>query len=206
MKKISFGFLAIIILAMSSQVFADVVTTRRINKPQSQTQQAPKRTQTSSTKPMSATTTRLVNNVKICKPYSESNTFDVDGMNFNFSIKILGWVNNKCRMDFVSDTAGIASSFQSLYGVDASQAEIFSFAPKFRCEFTKQQLADVGDSILQEEARKNGEKMLKNPNEIDIVPMSANDMKLMSMLTDGKTCQMLNTGDVNKILDSLFGY
>ncbi len=213
MKK--FGFIslamALVVLAMFSQVFADVVTTRKIAKPQpqSQTQQVPRKTQTSSSTNLSASTTRMVNKVKTCTPYSESNTFDVGGRNVKFNIKILGWVNGKCRMDFTSDTAGISSSFQSLYGVEASNAEIYSFAPKFSCGFTKQQLAEVGDSILQEEARKNGGKMLKNPNEIDILSlgqMSSNDMKLMSMLTDGQTCQMLNTGDVNKIIESLFGY
>lgn len=212
MKKFGFIFLTVIVLAMFSQVFADVVTTRRVSKPQQQTQQSqqvPKKTQASTSKNLSASTTRMVNKVKTCTPYSESNTFDVGGMNFKFNIKILGWVNGKCRMDFTSDTAGVASSFQALYGVEASNAEIYSFAPKFSCGFTKQQLAEVGDSILEEESRKNGGKMLKNPNEIDILSlgqMSSNDMRLMSMLTDGQTCQMLNTGDVNKIIESLFGY
>ena len=212
MKKFAFIFLTVIVLAMFSQVFADVVTTRRVSKPPQRTQQSqqvPKKTQASTSKNLSASTTRMVNKVKTCTPYSESNTFDVGGMNFKFNIKILGWVNGKCRMDFTSDTAGVASSFQTLYGVEASNAEIYSFAPKFSCGFTKQQLAEVGDSILEEESRKNGGKMLKNPNEIDILSlgqMSSNDMRLMSMLTDGQTCQMLNTGDVNKIIESLFGY
>ena len=162
MKKFGFIFLTVIVLAMFSQVFADVVTTRRVSKPPQQTQQSqqvPKKTQTSTSKNLSASTTRMVNKVKTCTPYSESNTFDVGGMNFKFNIKILGWVNGKCRMDFTSDTAGVASSFQTLYGVEASNAEIYSFAPKFSCGFTKQQLAEVGDSILEEESRKNGGKM-----------------------------------------------
>lgn len=210
MKKFGIALFALIVLTMFSQVLADVVTTRRINNqetvPQVQTRSNVSQNTDSN---IPVTTRRLVNNVKSCSPYSESSRFDVGGMNFDFNIKIAGWVNNKCRMDFIANSAGISSSFQSIFGMDASDADVYSFAPKFKCEFTKQQLAEVGDSILEEESRKNGGKMLKNPNNIDILSMSqmsGNDMKLMQMLTDGKTCQLMNAGDVDKILNSIFGY
>ena len=209
MKKFGIVLFLLIILTMFSQVFADVVTTRKINKPQQTSASQTQSSQTSQQPQVSVTTRKLVNNIKTCTPYSESSRSDVGGMNFDFNIKISGWINNKCRMDFVAKSAGISSSFASIFGMEASDAEVYSFAPKFRCDFTKQQLAEVGDSILEEEARKNGGKMLKNPNDIEILSMSqmsGNDMKLMGMLTDGKTCRLQNARDAEQILNSIFGY
>jgi len=189
-------------ILLCTRVFANVVTTKRQINPG---------VQRSSSSSQSAVQRKLAHNIKNCIPYSESTTFDVSGVNIIFDIKIAGWINNKCRMDFTSNATGASSSFKSLYGIDSSQAEIMAFAPKFRCEFSKQQLAEAGDSILQEEERKHGagNNMLKHPDNIDITQfanMSSNDMKLLSMLTDGTTCKMLNTEDLNGIINSLFGY
>jgi hypothetical protein len=200
MKKILLILFVFGLVLLYSNVFADVVTTRKLNSTTS-TYQTQNTQNTVTIK-----RTKLANNVKTCVPYSENAQFDVNGVNFVFNIKIAGWTNNKCRMDFTSNANGISDSFKSLYGVDASQAEVVTFAPKFRCEFTKQQLAQFGDSILQEEERKNGatNNMLKNPNQINVSQFSQKDLELASLLFDGSTCTMLNSGELNNLINSLF--
>ncbi len=213
MKKM-YIILLLVGLFIGSQVMADVVTTtRKINKPQSQTQQKQQNVQTQTRKttpPVTKRTTgnKLVDNIMSCKPYSETMVSDIDGVNFDFKVTIAGWVNNKCRLDFISDVSGIASSFEQMYGVEASQAQISAFAPKVRCEFTKQQLAYVGDSILQEEARKKGDngRMLKNPDEISFDNFSASDARLMKILLNDRACTILNANDLGNMLQNLMGF
>ena len=152
MKKI-YAILILIGLFVGSQVLADVVTTtRKINRPTTQQYHKPTTQQyhKPTTTPSRTTGSRLSDSVKNCRPYSETMVTDMGGVNFGFKVTIGGWINNKCRLDFISDAQGIASSFEQIYGVSASQAQISTFAPKVRCNFTKQQLAYVGDSILQE--------------------------------------------------------
>ena len=156
-------------------------------------------------------TNKLVENIKTCKPYTENLNTNVGGMDFNFSVKINGWIDNKCRMDFAAKSTGINSLFKSIYGVDSSEAMITTFEPKVRCDFTKSQLESVGDSILQEEERNNGAKnnMLKNPADIDIssfIAPSENDSKLLNLVLNDRACKILNVDDSNGVFDSFFGY
>ncbi len=204
MKKI-YAVLILAGLFIGSQVLADVVTTtRKINKTTPTTQQYNK----PSTTTQRTTGSRLADSVKSCRPYSETMVSDMGGVNFSFKVTIGGWINNKCRLDFISDTKGIASSFEQIYGVSASQAQISTFAPKVRCNFTKQQLAYVGDSILQEEARKNGGdgRMLKNPNQISFNGFSASDARLMDVLMNDRACTILNANDLGNMLQSIMGF
>lgn len=184
MKKI------IIVLLFSvyfvcTQVFATVITQRKIS---------PK-------------TEKIVQSIKTCRPYSENLAADYMGMNMSFKLKIHGWINNKCRLTFDAQTSGSSSSFKELYGVDAQDANIISFAPKVRCDFTKSQLEYVGDSILQEEERNSGSvnNMLKNPNNINIPSsISSSDMRLLDVVLNQGACSILNTGDLDNIMNVLF--
>ena len=147
----------------------------------------------------------------MCKPYSETLDTRVSGIDFNFKVKIEGWVNNKCRLNFVAQSTGISDMFKSLYGFDSSQATIMTFEPKIRCDFTKQQLQYVGDSILQEEERNSGSggKMLKNPSEIQLPTfgsMSESDSKLMNVILNDKACTILNAQDSGDMFESLFSF
>ena len=158
-----------------------------------------------------STGTKLSNSVKSCKPYSEQLNSNVGGMDFAFNITIAGWVNNKCRVDFIAQSTGINSLFESLYGVSPSQAQISTFEPKIKCEFTKQQLERVGDSILQEEERNRGARnnMLKNPADIDIsgfANMSGSDAELMNVILNDRACTILNAGNSQGIIESLFNF
>lgn len=205
MKKV-YGILILAGLFIGSQVLADVVTTtRKINKTTTPTTQQYNRPSTTTQR---TTGSKLADSVKNCRPYSETMVSDMGGVNFAFKVSIGGWVNNKCRLDFISDAKGIASSFEQIYGVSASQAQISTFAPKVRCNFTKQQLAYVGDSILQEEARKNGGdgRMLKNPNQISFSGFSASDARLMDVLMNDKACTILNANDLGNMLQSIMGF
>lgn len=188
MKKV---FLSLfIILFFGCSTFATVVTQRKVNPENSMSR------------------VNFAKNIKMCKPYSESMQYDFMGMNFSYNLQIVGWVNNKCRMDFDAKALGTSSSFASIYGVEASDATVFSFAPKIRCEFTKQQLEYVGDSILQEEERNNGatNNMLKDPNKIDISSfqnMSESDAKLMDVVMGQGACTILNMDDFNNVMKNL---
>ena len=111
-------------------------------------------------------------------------------------------------MDFNAQTGGASSSFNKTYGINPSDATILSFAPKIRCEFTKQQLDYVGDSILQENARNAGatNNMLKNPNNISINSISAGDQKLFDVVLNQNACTILNSGDLNNLMNQLMQF
>lgn len=223
MKKIYLISLLLVLFACG-QVLAEVVTKRPITKRPVQTQyrtnsgeQSTTQTKTSTpiqnqtqTKRVSTGGSKLADSVTMCKPYSETLNSNVSGINFTFNIKIAGWVNDKCRIDFIAKSTGINEMFQSLYGFSASDAQISTFEPKVKCEFTKQQLLSVGDSILQEEERNRGAKnnMLKNPNEIDIsglANLSGSDIGLMNVILNERACTIQNTSNSNAMFESLFG-
>lgn len=194
MKKIYF-IIALLTLLFCTKVMAEVVVTKRAVPTSTQTQPVARTTAPP------VVTTRLANSVKTCTPYSESLDSSLLGLNFNFNIQIKGWENSKCRIDFTARSTGVNGLFKALYGVDASNAQISTYEPVARCAFTKQQLDSVGDSILQEQARKRGGKMLKNPDEIDISSlssMSSNDQALMDMIFRQGACSISN-GSSNPI-------
>ena len=98
--------------------------------------------------------------------------------------------------------------FNNLYGVDPSMAQIMTFEPKVKCEFTKQQLEYVGDSILQEQERNYGKtnNMLKNPSDIEIPNinnLTESDAKLLDIIMNEKACTILNAPDTTKMIESL---
>ncbi len=186
MKKLY--LITLIIILTSCSVFATVVTERKINPNNSKQ--------------------NLAQNMKTCKPYTESMDSDFLGMNISYNLKIEGWINNKCRLNFDANIKGASSSFQNLYGINANDATIISFAPKIRCEFTKQQLEYVGDSILQEEERNNGayNNMLKDPNSINVnsfTSMSDSDQKLMDVIINQGACTILNTNELDNAMKYL---
>lgn len=203
----------LLLALVCGRVFADVVTTqRRVIKPSPINQeelekniiQNIEKSQDLEINKSAPKTTRLVESIKTCKPYREQMSSDYMGMNFIYEVKIDGWVNNKCQLNFTANTNGVSSSFQDLYGININEAQIKAFAPKVKCQFTKEQLAFVGDSILQEEERNNGAKnnMLKDPNEISIEDLSQTDMKLLDVVINQQACQIINTDDLNNIMQN----
>lgn len=209
--KIKHIIIIIAIIFFGCSSLADVVTTQRKIRPQQQTQTTQKKYNTN--RPTSNTqihkkaqSNPLANNIKMCKPYSETLSSSYLGMDMNYKVSIEGWVNNKCRLNFVATVGGANSSFASLYGIEASDATIASFAPKIQCNFTKQQLEYVGDSILQENERNNGatNNMLKNPNDISFTSYSSSDQKLLDVVLNQRACTLLNTGDLNNIMQMLY--
>lgn len=145
--------------------------------------------------------------LSVCAPYKETSTSEYMGMNIRYTIEILGWQNGKCILNFESDFAGSGSSFEDTYGIPAESAQIFGFAPKVRCEFTKQQLLYVGDSILEE--NNPNRKMLKDPNQISFPNMndlSVNDVKLLQVIFNDRACNVVNSDDLTKIFEGLFNF
>lgn len=193
MKKI-YIISTLLVTLLCTGAFAEVVTTRRAApQTQQQTSEQP------SAKPVPST--KLASNIKTCTPYAESLSSRTLGMNFDFNIEIKGWSNEKCVINFTAKSTGINKLFKSLYGVEASEAQVRTYEPVAKCAFTKQQLESVGDSILEEQARKNGEKMLKDPDEIDLSTFtnrSSKDEALMDMVFRQGACSISN-GSSNPI-------
>lgn len=209
MKKIYFLITLLVLSLVGTQVFAVVTTTRKITQTsKTASPAAQSRQNTNVVQTVRPTGNKLADNVMMCKPYSESLNSNIGGVDFNFNVRIEGWVNNKCRLNFVAKSTGINDMFKSLYGVDASQATIMTFEPKIRCDFTKQQLLAVGDSILQEEERNKGAKnnMLKNPSEINISSFGASDAALMNVILNDRACNILNADDSNQMFQDLFSF
>ena len=198
-------------IAVGVSVFGEVVTTRRVNPVNNSSDAQKYKPDSSSDKVVTVRPhSKLSDSVKMCKPYSETLDTSVSGVDFNFKVRIEGWVNNKCRLNFIAQSTGISDMFKDLYGFDSSQATVMTFEPKVRCDFTKQQLQYVGDSILQEEERNSGNgKMLKNPSEIQIPTfgsLSESDSKLMSVILNDRACTILNAQDSGNMFESLFSF
>lgn len=200
MKKILISIILIGIFFISSKVFATVVTQRKINR--SNTESNVQKTSVQKNEKI------LEKNVKTCKPYSEVMQTDYLGMKMLYKIEIAGWVNNKCRLNFTAQTQGLDSSFNELYGVDGGSANVVSFVPKIRCEFTKQQLEYVGDSILQEKERNSGAKnnMLKDPKSINLSNYTSEDAKLFDVLLNGNACVLQNSQDLDRMMQELLQF
>ena len=205
-KIITISLLALFFVC--TQTLATVVTERKVNKEtpsQSQEVQTPYANSSSSQPAVVTRQRKMVQAIKNCQPYTEHMDSDYLGMNVSFDLKILGWIGDKCKMAFDANTKGTSSSFSKMYGIDPSEAEVFAFAPKIRCEFTKQQLEYVGDSILQENERSAGNvNMLKDPNGINISPnLSSSDVRLLEVVMNQGACTILNLPDLDNVLQLL---
>ena len=148
-------------------------------------------------------------NITSCKPYSEKMSAEYMGMLVDYELYIRGWINNKCVIDFKSNVKGVGSSFAKTYNIDAKDAQIFTFAPIVKCQFSKEQLEYVGDSILQEKEREKGasNNMLKNPNSVhlpDMKNMSQSDAKLLEVVLGHNACEMQNDGNLHQMVNDLF--
>ena len=150
----------------------------------------------------------LEDNLSVCSPYKETMTTEYMGMKMNYSIEIVGWVKNKCVLNFESKMLDMGTTFEDTYGFEPGTVEVAGFAPKVRCEFTQNQLRSVGDSFLLEEKTTN-RKMLKDPNQIEIPEMkdmSVSDLKLLKILLSDRACKVVNANDFLQIFESLFSF
>ncbi len=147
-------------------------------------------------------------NLSVCSPYKETMTTEYMGMKMNYSIEIVGWVKNKCVLNFESKMLDMGTTFEDTYGFEPGTVDVVGFAPKVRCEFTPKQLQSVGDSFLLEENTQN-RKMLKDPKQIeipDVKDMSLSDMKLLKILLSDRACEVVNANDFIQIFESLFSF
>lgn len=145
------------------------------------------------------------NGLLMCTPYKEKLKTEYMGMNVEYTVEILGWINNRCILNFSMDILSPGSTFESTYGVSDDMVEVFGFAPKVRCEFSKQQLLYVGDSILEE--KQKDRKMLKNPEQIDspdFRDLSFSDMKLLQVILNDRACKILNSDEIFNMFENLF--
>lgn len=147
------------------------------------------------------------NNLSMCEPYKETMTTEYMGMKMRYNIEIAGWINNKCVLNFDASMLDAGTTFEDTYGFEPGSVEVFGFAPKVRCEFTKKQLLYVGDNILQEKSKDR--KMLKDPNQIEfpeMKDMSISDIKLLQIILNDRACKVVNANDFIQIFQSLFEF
>ncbi|MBR1619819.1 hypothetical protein IJ674_08000 [bacterium] len=146
-------------------------------------------------------------NLSMCEPYKETMTTEYMGMKMRYNIEIAGWINNKCVLNFDANMLDAGTTFEDTYGFEPGTVEVFGFAPKVRCEFTKKQLLYVGDNILQEKSKDR--KMLKDPNQIEfpeMKDMSISDIKLLQIILNDRACKVVNANDFIQIFQSLFEF
>ena len=146
-------------------------------------------------------------NLSMCEPYKETMTTEYMGMKMRYNIEIAGWINNKCVLNFDASMLDAGTTFEDTYGFEPGSVEVFGFAPKVRCEFTKKQLLYVGDNILQEKSKDR--KMLKDPNQIEfpeMKDMSISDIKLLQIILNDRACKVVNANDFIQIFQSLFEF
>ncbi len=146
-------------------------------------------------------------NLSMCMPYKETMTTEYMGMKMKYNIEIAGWINNKCVLNFDASMLDAGTTFEDTYGFEPGSVEVFGFAPKVRCEFTKKQLLYVGDNILQEKSKDR--KMLKDPSKIEfpeMKDMSISDIKLLQIILNDRACKVVNANDFIQIFQSLFEF
>ena len=206
MKKMIY-IVALIVLFAGMSSFASVITERKIQPRNT----APYNTNKQKPVVVPRKKNPISDNLLMCKPYTETMKSDYLGMNVDYKVSILGWVNDKCILDFIAQTNGTSSSFLGLYGINPDEAIVTSFAPKIRCEFTRRQLEYVGDSILQEQERNAGasNNMLKDPNSIklpNLLNLSSDEAKLFEVVLGSNACQIQNGGNLNNMIQDLMGF
>lgn len=148
-------------------------------------------------------------NFAMCKPYREKLSAEYLGMLIDYELIIRGWINDKCVIDFVSRVKGTGPSFSKTYNTAPKDAQIFSFAPQIKCEFTKEQLEYTGDVVLQEKERDSGitNNMLKNPNSINLPQMnnlSQSDTRLLEVIIGDRACEIINDKNLEEMVKNLF--
>ncbi len=158
--------------------------------------------------PVPVTTRRksLGNNLSVCEPYKETLISEYMGMKMKYDIEIVGWLNNKCILNFQSSMLDAGDAFEKTYGFEPGTVDVVGFSPKVRCEFTSKQLLSVSDSFLLEE-RNPDRKMLKDPNRIEfpeLKDMTFSDIKLLKILLSDRACKIINANDFVEMFQSLF--
>lgn len=150
----------------------------------------------------------LGDNLSICEPYKETMISELNGVKIKYDIEIVGWVRDKCVLNFETNMLDSGDSFENRYGFEPGTVEVVGFAPKVRCEFSRKQLMSVGDSFLLEEKKQN-RKMLKDPNQIEfpeVKDMSFSDIKLLKILIGDRACKVVNANDFIEVFQSMFEF
>ena len=103
----------------------------------------------------------FIQNIKDCVPLTEEKSQETSGLNYDFKYKIIGWIGDKCRCEFIS----------------TSQVGHFIN----RCEFDKENLAAYQKAIQD---FKNEEKISLSDAKTQLVST------VKSLISDPDVCQM----------------
>ena len=118
----------------------------------------------------------FIQNIKDCVPLTEEKSQETSGLNYDFKYKIIGWIGDKCRCEFIS----------------TSQVGHFIN----RCEFDKENLAAYQKAIQD---FKNEEKISLSDAKTQLVST------VKSLISDPDVCQMkvINIDYTNDLRDNL---
>ncbi len=118
----------------------------------------------------------FIQNIKDCTPMIEEKTQESSGLSYDFKYKIIGWVGDKCRCEFISSS------------------QIGHFIN--RCDFDKENLAAYQKAIQD---FKEAEKVSLNEAKIQLVST------VKSLIADDNVCQMkiINVDYTKDLRDNL---
>lgn len=144
--------------------------------------------------------TRYINNIKTCEPAHFNQYLDFFGLKLSIKADINGWINNKCNYTFSGKIGGLGKDIKEVFEINIADSTINKFEPKFECNFTKTDLETIVAVIketsastedLAAQALQSPDKKYQNNN-----TLTKNEEKFITMLTNGKTCQVLNKDEL----------
>lgn len=147
-------------------------------------------------------TTRYYNNIKTCEPAHFNQYIDIFGLKISIKADINGWIDNKCNYTFSGKIGGLGKDIKDVFEIDIADKTINRFEPKFECNFTKSDLENIVTVIKEASASDNEaiSQVLQSPEKKytknNSSELTKNEEKLLSTLTNGKTCKLLNKDEL----------
>lgn len=147
-------------------------------------------------------TNRYYNNIKTCEPAHFDQYIDFFGLKISIKADINGWIDNKCNYTFSGKIGGLGKDIKEVFEVNIADQTINKFEPKFECNFTKSDLENIVTVIKEASASDNEiiSQTLQSPekkySKNNTHELTKNEEKLLSTLTNGKTCKLLNKDEL----------
>lgn len=154
-------------------------------------------------------TNRYLNNIRTCEPFHYSQYMDIFGLKLDLKIDINGWVNNKCNYALTGKIGGLGKDIREVFEINIKDEMLSKFEPKIECNFTKNDLNTIvaaimarneKNEVLVSQMLESPEKKYTKSKKTDITP---EEEQLISLLTGGQACQILNKDDLIKSFTEL---
>lgn len=151
---------------------------------------------------------RYINNVRTCEKVHFNEELDFFGLKFSLKADINGWVDKKCSYELSANFGGFGKDIHAIFDIPVKDSTIEKFKPGVKCNFTQKDLNLIA-KILSKKHTENiaiYKKMIKESNfdlkknenndENKEIKLTADEQKLLTILTDGKTCEIPNLGEI----------